>query len=81
MGDERGPTLEAVVSRMKRLVQHDDVGLGSAGSNQRSCRIIALSATLPNIDDVALWLGATDHVFDFGISLFVIQSMKPTVAL
>jgi ATP-dependent DNA helicase HFM1/MER3 len=41
--DERGATLEAVVSRMK-----------SVGSD---VRFIALSATVPNADDVASWLG------------------------
>lgn len=41
--DERGATLEAVVSRMK-----------SVGSN---VRFIALSATVPNCSDIADWLG------------------------
>lgn len=41
--DTRGATLEAVVSRMK-----------SVGSN---VRFIALSATVPNSDDIATWLG------------------------
>ncbi|KAF2426590.1 P-loop containing nucleoside triphosphate hydrolase protein [Tothia fuscella] len=41
--DDRGPTLEAVVSRMK-----------SIGSD---VRFIALSATVPNSDDIATWLG------------------------
>lgn len=41
--DTRGATLEAVVSRMK-----------SVGSN---VRFIALSATVPNSDDIAAWIG------------------------
>ena len=41
--DDRGATLEAVVSRMKSI--KEDV------------RFIALSATIPNPDDVATWLG------------------------
>lgn len=41
--DSRGATLEAVVSRMK-----------SVGSN---VRFVALSATVPNVDDIATWLG------------------------
>jgi ATP-dependent DNA helicase HFM1/MER3 len=41
--DSRGATLEAVVSRMK-----------SVGS---SVRFIALSATVPNSEDIATWLG------------------------
>lgn len=41
--EDRGATLEAVVSRMK-----------SVGSD---IRFVALSATIPNSDDVATWLG------------------------
>ncbi|KAK3361437.1 hypothetical protein B0T24DRAFT_585089 [Lasiosphaeria ovina] len=41
--DVRGATLEAVVSRMKTI-----------GAN---VRFIALSATVPNSDDIATWLG------------------------
>lgn len=44
--DSRGATLEAVVSRMK-----------SVGSN---LRFVALSATVPNSEDIATWLGK-DH--------------------
>lgn len=44
--DTRGATLEAVVSRMK-----------SIGAN---VRFVALSATVPNSHDIALWLGK-DH--------------------
>ena len=43
LNEERGATLEAVVSRMK-----------SVGSN---VRFIAASATVPNSDDIAEWLG------------------------
>lgn len=44
--DSRGATLEAVVSRMKTI--------------GASIRFVAISATVPNIDDVAKWLGR-DH--------------------
>lgn len=43
--DERGATLEAVVSRMKSM--------------DSNVRFIALSATIPNAEDVASWLGGT----------------------
>ncbi|KAL6233158.1 hypothetical protein BDW75DRAFT_252166 [Aspergillus navahoensis] len=49
--EARGATLEAVVSRMK-----------SIGSN---VRFVALSATIPNSEDIATWLGrnaTTQHV-------------------
>ncbi|TGJ85011.1 hypothetical protein E0Z10_g3750 [Xylaria hypoxylon] len=45
--DTRGATLEAVVSRMKTI-----------GAN---IRFIAISATVPNINDVAIWLGRDHH--------------------
>lgn len=47
--DTRGATLEAVVSRMK-----------TSGAN---VRFIALSATVPNSQDIAVWLGK-DHTND-----------------
>lgn len=46
LNDERGATVEAVVSHMK--------------SSGKSVRFIALSATIPNADDVAVWLGANN---------------------
>ena len=45
--DSRGATLEAVVSRMKTI-----------GAN---VRFIALSATVPNSDDIAVWLGRSHN--------------------
>lgn len=44
--DVRGGTLEVLISRMKRI------------NKDRRLRIIALSATMPNIEDVAGWIGA-----------------------
>ncbi|KAJ9614521.1 ATP-dependent DNA helicase MER3 [Cladophialophora chaetospira] len=41
--DERGATLEAVVSRMKSVVSN--------------IRFVTLSATVPNSEDIATWLG------------------------
>ena len=43
LNDSRGATLEAVVSRMKTI--------------KADVRFIALSATVPNIEDIAKWLG------------------------
>lgn len=47
---KRGPTLEAVISRMKFI----DNFLNS----QPRIRYMAISATIPNADDIGAWLGA-----------------------
>src|SRR6056297_3155420 len=50
--ENRGSVLEVVVSRLRRLCDP---------------RVVALSATMPNIDDVAAWLDATpESTFEFG---------------
>ncbi|HTY91084.1 MAG TPA: DEAD/DEAH box helicase [Methanocella sp.] len=46
--DSRGGTLEAVISRMRRI----------SAQNHKMLRTVALSATMPNIGDVARWIGA-----------------------
>jgi len=57
LADERGAVIESVVARLHRLVE----------SRQRQVRIVALSATLPNYDDVALFLQAPERgIFFFG---------------
>ncbi|SEW28256.1 DEAD/DEAH box helicase [Natrinema salifodinae] len=50
--DRRGSVLEVTISRLRRLCDP---------------RIVALSATMPNVDDVAAWLDAPDETtFEFG---------------
>lgn len=57
LADERGAVIESVVSRLHRNVE----------SRQRQVRIIALSATLPNYDDVANFLQVPERgIFFFG---------------
>jgi replicative superfamily II helicase len=52
--DERGSVLEVTISRLRRLCDP---------------RVIALSATMPNVDDVAAWLDAPEETtFSFGES-------------
>jgi replicative superfamily II helicase len=52
--DRRGAVLEVTVSRLRRLCEP---------------RVVALSATMPNIDDVADWLDAAEETtFAFGES-------------
>jgi activating signal cointegrator complex subunit 3 len=57
LADERGAVIESVVARVHRFVE----------ARQRQVRIVALSATLPNYDDVAAFLQVPDRgVFYFG---------------
>ena len=52
--DERGSVLEVTISRLRRLCDP---------------RVIALSATMPNVEDVAAWLDAPpETTFSFGES-------------
>eukprot|EP00796_Vickermania_ingenoplastis_P013285 gene13285-9126_t len=48
--EERGAALEAIVSRMKTIK-------AATERNTQPTRIVAISGTLPNIDDLAAWLG------------------------
>lgn len=57
LADERGAVIESVIARLHRLVE----------SRQRQTRIVALSATLPNHDDVADFLQVPERgLFYFG---------------
>ncbi|ELY54461.1 DEAD/DEAH box helicase [Natronolimnohabitans innermongolicus] len=50
--DRRGSVLEVTISRLRRLCEP---------------RVVALSATMPNVDDVAAWLDAPEETtFEFG---------------
>lgn len=58
LADERGAVIESVVARTQRLVE----------SAQTTVRILALSATLPNYKDVAMFLRVNPNrgLFFFG---------------
>ncbi|EFC48856.1 predicted protein, partial [Naegleria gruberi] len=57
LNEERGAVLEAIVSRIKSI----------SSIQNHSSRIIALSATIPNIEDVATWLDVSQsNVLVFG---------------
>jgi activating signal cointegrator complex subunit 3 len=60
LNEDRGPVLEILVARTLRLVE----------SSQQMCRIVGLSATLPNYLDVAVFLkaGVKDGLFHFDAS-------------
>lgn len=55
--EKRGPILEAVVSRMKIVQEVLETSLRC----HDSVRFVAVSATLPNIEDVAHWLSEAQH--------------------
>ncbi|KAK7790265.1 hypothetical protein R5R35_012634 [Gryllus longicercus] len=64
--EQRGPVLEAVVSRMKTIHEaiKDDEKLENRDKRTlvpTSIRFIAVSATIPNIEDVASWLGDVNN--------------------
>lgn len=58
----RGPILEVVVARLQLCAR-----IRSAAAFPGGLRIVAVSATIPNIQDIGVWLGATpDSVRCFG---------------
>jgi ATP-dependent DNA helicase HFM1/MER3 len=56
LGEERGAALEAVVSRMRAVSRLPFIA--EKGWPAACLRIVAVSATLPNLTDVARWIGA-----------------------
>ncbi|KAL1512518.1 hypothetical protein ABEB36_002100 [Hypothenemus hampei] len=58
--DSRGPTLEVIVSRMKTVASSLIV--------KKSIRFVALSATIPNIEDIAEWIGPSETTKYFKFS-------------
>ncbi|RLM80527.1 hypothetical protein C2845_PM12G11660 [Panicum miliaceum] len=68
LNDPRGAALEAVVSRIKMLSRHGDM----KSSPLASVRFVAVSATIPNIEDIAEWLLAPPE----GIKRFG-EEMRP----
>ncbi|XP_033759553.1 probable ATP-dependent DNA helicase HFM1 [Pecten maximus] len=55
----RGATIEAVISRMKTV----QISLCHSNTEQQlpKLRFIAVSATIPNIEDIAEWMGESHH--------------------
>ncbi|XP_037028918.1 probable ATP-dependent DNA helicase HFM1 [Bradysia coprophila] len=62
--DKRGPILEAVVSRMKTT----RLKLNQQNDSTDRIRFIAVSATIPNIDDLASWLDDKDNTICHKVS-------------
>uniref|UniRef100_A0AAR5PU90 DNA 3'-5' helicase n=1 Tax=Dendroctonus ponderosae TaxID=77166 RepID=A0AAR5PU90_DENPD len=61
--DSRGSTLEVIVSRMKTAR-----GSYLFNGNAKGIRFIALSATIPNIEDIAEWMGQSEPAKYFQFS-------------
>ncbi|XP_058831957.1 probable ATP-dependent DNA helicase HFM1 [Topomyia yanbarensis] len=68
----RGPILEAVVSRMRSIHRFIDTGCGEQQPVE-PMRIIALSATVPNVADLAAWVGEKNTTCFYNIS----ESRRP----
>ena len=71
LGEERGAVLETVIVRMRILSETYVKKIAAAkalsgtdanATPKSSVRIIALSATLPNVADIGLWLGCNQDV-------------------
>nr|CAD7425700.1 unnamed protein product [Timema monikensis] len=58
--ERRGATLEAVVSRMKTVQKTLRFDRHTPSHTFLPLRFIAVSATIPNVEDVAQWLGCDD---------------------
>jgi activating signal cointegrator complex subunit 3 len=76
LGEERGPVLESVVSRVRYIseqIKRDSQMKKIANQNSSRyndnipCRIVGLSTALSNADDLASWLGCSSSktVFNF----------------
>ena len=65
LGEDRGGTLEALVARMRTTAALPTSR--AQGWPGASLRTLAISATLPNLRDVAAWLGVgPGRTFQFG---------------
>ena len=58
LGEDRGHTLEVVVSRMKTMKAHMTLQQNGRKAPLSSIRVIAVSATIPNLAELGVWLQA-----------------------
>ena len=58
LGEDRGHTLEVVVSRIKTMQAHTAVQPNGKHAPLSSIRIVAVSATIPNLRELGTWLQA-----------------------
>ncbi|GJD06524.1 ATP-dependent DNA helicase MER3 [Galdieria sulphuraria] len=66
LGEHRGGALEAVVTRMK--LARDNAVVSKCSDPIKNLRILAVSATIPNLEDIGRWLNAPEingvRIFD-----------------
>ena len=63
LSDTRGTTLESVICRMKTVARSAQVVQHQLPASR--LRIMALSATLPNVADIGSFIGAREGMFQF----------------
>jgi activating signal cointegrator complex subunit 3 len=57
LGEDRGPVLEVIVSRMRHIVAGTGSGGGDGGGSGAPTRFVGLSTALANAGDLGEWLG------------------------
>ena len=66
MGDsDRGFLLELMLTKLRFQTAAAGAAAADAGLQGGSCQIIGMSATMPNVAQVATWLGAELFITDF----------------
>ncbi|KAJ8927311.1 hypothetical protein NQ314_020225, partial [Rhamnusium bicolor] len=60
--ESRGSTLEVIVSRMKTVENSVSSCVNESGNHSQKIRFIALSATVPNVEDIAEWIGKPPNI-------------------
>lgn len=79
LNEARGATLEVVVSRMKTLNGEMERAASAPGSRSDSVplRFVAVSATVPNVRDIAEWLGTGCDSGDRAITFEFGEEYRP----
>ncbi|XP_059489970.1 probable ATP-dependent DNA helicase HFM1 isoform X2 [Neocloeon triangulifer] len=67
--DRRGPILEAVVSRMKTVQLSLELENKAQTYGVEGIRFLAVSATIPNVEDITKWLGVRSKLEPMSFSI------------
>ncbi|KAJ8923069.1 hypothetical protein NQ315_001621 [Exocentrus adspersus] len=71
--EDRGSTLEVIVCRMKTVENCLSYCANENNVFNQKIRFIAVSATVPNVEDIAEWIGKTPHIKFYRFS----EEMRP----